>query len=94
MCDAIKKIKSDIRLAEKARQDLMKRIDNMQTELSEKFVKALKQYPTKYDSEKRVDAQMLASSQQIDELEIEYLRLEQQLKDMQEQMFALMEAEK
>lgn len=94
MCEMIRKIKDEIRAAEKARQDLIVRIDALQAELSKRFIAALRQYPAQYEAGKRVDDVMLASSQRLDQLEMDYLRLENRLKLMQHQMLDLMQREK
>lgn len=93
MSDTIREIKSQIRTAEKARQDLIRRIDMLQEELSEQFMIKLRQKPSPYDGP-RVDATMLKASEHLDELEMEYLRLEKRLREMQDTLFELMEAEK
>ena len=93
MSDTIREIKSQIRTAEKARQDLIRRIDMLQEELSEQFMIKLRQQPSLYDGP-RVDATMLKASEYLDELEMEYLRLEKRLREMQDTLFELMEAEK
>ena len=93
MSDTIREIKSQIRMAEKARQDLIRRIDMLQEELSEQFMIKLRQQPLPYDGP-RVDATMLKASEYLDELEMEYLRLEKRLREMQDTLFELMEAEK
>ena len=91
MSETIREIKGKIRETEKARQEMIERISELQQKLSDEFMAKLKQYPSRYDRPP-MDDEVLKTSQNLDTLSMEYLMLEKRLNQMQEKLQEMMEA--
>ena len=85
MHEMICEIKKKIEETEKVRMEMISQISDMQQSLSAQYVTKLRQNTQRYEKT-TVDDEVLAASQKLDALSMEYLMLESRLRKLKDKL--------